>query len=289
MKAVLVFCEGRHDVVFAQRSLGAHGGCTWVDKHIGELPSPFGPKGAATQGLIARRLEQHALEDLTLQAAAHPPLPCFESIVENIEMGTMFFMVRGHGQDQIGPLVDLLTSLDVTISQEPSGTFDVSDYAAAFLFDANGEGVTATLDVFRNRYAGHFGDLSKLEHGRWVTETTVPVGCFVFHKSVEDPTGTIEDHLAPMVKGAWPVRFAEAERFVEDKRDDDDRVSSRESERLKAIITVTGQFNHPGDPMSIVIGRTGIPAAAFEGAPTSAELAEFLTRVPWRQALNGEP
>ena len=288
MKAVLVFCEGRHDVVFAQRSLGAHGGCTWVDKHIGELPSPFGPKGAATQGLIARRLEQHALEDLTLQAAAHPPLPCFESIVENTETSTMFVMVRGHGQDQIGPVVELLTSLDVTISQEPSGTFDVSEYAAAFLFDANGEGVAATLDVFRNRFAGHFGDLSDLEHGRWVAETTVPVGCFVFHKSAEDPTGTIEDHLAPMVRGAWPVRFAEAERFVEDKRDDGDKVSSRESERLKAVITVTGQFDHPGDPMSIVIGRTGIPRAAFEGAPTSAELTEFLTRVPWREDPDGE-
>ena len=201
----------------------------------------------------------------------------------------MFFMVRGHGQDQIGPVVELLTSLDVTISQEPAGTFDVSEYAAAFLFDANGEGVAATLDVFRNRYAGHFGDLSALEHGRWVTETTVPVGCFVFHRSTEDPTGTIEDHLAPMVKGVWPVRFSDAERFVEDKRDDGDKVSNGESERLKAIITVAGQFNHPGDPMSIVIGRSGIPVAAFEGAPTSAELTEFLTRVPWRGAPDGEP
>ena len=139
--------------------------------------------------------------------------------------------------------------------------------------------MTAALQEFRNRHAGHFGDLSKLEHGGWVTETTVPVGCFVFHRSA-DPTGTIEDHLAPMVRGAWPVRFAEAERFVEDKRDDGDKVSGSESERLKAVITVTGQFNHPGDPMSIVIGRAGIPVAAFEGARTSAELTEFLTQVP---------
>lgn len=66
-------------------------------------------------------------------------------------------------------------------------------------------------------------------------------------------------------------------------------MSSGESERLKAIITVAGQFNHPGDPMSIVIGRNGIPVAAFQGAPTSAELTEFLTRVPWRDAPDGEP
>lgn len=75
MKAVLVFCEGRHDVAFAQRSLGAHGGCKWVDKPVRELPSPFGPGATAPKGLIAMRYERQVLEDLTLRDAAHPPLP----------------------------------------------------------------------------------------------------------------------------------------------------------------------------------------------------------------------
>ena len=34
MRAVLVFCEGRHDVVFTQRSLGALGDCSWVRKPV---------------------------------------------------------------------------------------------------------------------------------------------------------------------------------------------------------------------------------------------------------------
>ena len=281
MKAVLVFCEGRHDVVFAQRSMGTHGGCKWVNTRIGNLPSPFGPKGAATQGLIARRLAQHALEDLTLRAAAHPPLPCFESIVENTGTETMYFMVRVHGQDRSEPVVDLLASLDVTITQEPAGTFDVSEYAAAFLFDANGEGVTATLAAFRGRFGRHFGDLTNLVHGGWLTNTTVPVGCFVFHTGAHDQTGTIEDHLAPMAERAWPDRYAAAERFIEEKRDGGDKVSSSKAERLKAVITVTGQFGHPGDPMSAIIDRKGIPRAQFDASPMSAELAEFLTRIPW--------
>ena len=83
-----------------------------------------------------------------------------------------------------------------------------------------------------------------------------------------------------MVERAWPDRYAGAERFLEEKRHDGDKVSSNEAERLKAIITVTGQFDHPGDPMSIIIGRTGIPPAQFEESPMSAELAEFLTRTP---------
>ena len=284
MKAVLVFCEGRHDVVFAQRSLGAHG-CRWVDKPIGELPSPFGrPSRVARKGLIAGRFERQALEDLTLRDAAHSPLPCFESIVENTATGTMFFLVRAHGQDQQDPVLNLLRTLDVTITEEPAGTFDVSEYAAAFLFDANGEGVTSTLGAFRDRYGGHFGDLSNLEHGKWVAETTVPVGCFVFHRSAADETGTIEDHLAPMAAEAWPERYAGAERFVDDNRAARDKVSTREAERLKAIITVTGQFDHPGDPLSVVIGRNGLPRAQFETSAPSAKLADFLTGTPWNDA-----
>ena len=282
MKAVLVFCEGYHDVVFTQRSLGAHGGCEWVGSSIGELTTPFGRNEVARKGFVAMRLEHHALEDRTIRAAAHPPPPCFESIVENAATRTMFFMVRAHGNVQTEPVLDLLRSLDDTIDQPP-GTFEVSEYAAAFLYDANGEGVMATLAGFRDRYGAHFGDLSNLEHGEWVADTTVPVGCFVFHRSVHEQTGTIEDHLAPMVERAWPDRYPEAERFLEENRDDDDEVSSNEAERLKAIITVTGQFDHPGDPMSIIIGRTGIPPVQFEASPMSAELAEFLTRTPWHQ------
>lgn len=281
MKAVLVFCEGRHDVVFAQRSLGAHGGCEWVDRPVGELPSPFGRGRAVAKGLIARRFERQALEDLPLRDAARPPLPCFEAVVENTATGTMFVLVRVHGQDRPQACLELLGELQDTFVDQPSGTFDVSEYAAAFLFDANGAGVAPTVAGFRERYGAHFGDLSDLGHGMWLAETLVPVGCFVFHKSAQEPRGTLEDHLAPMTAEAWPERYAAARRFIDDNRDGDDRVSAREAERLKAIITVTGQFNHPGDPMSIIIGRGSLPQDRFHASPLSAELADFLTRAPW--------
>lgn len=43
MKAVLVFCEGRHDVIFAERSLLTNGNCRRFNGKIRELPSPYGP------------------------------------------------------------------------------------------------------------------------------------------------------------------------------------------------------------------------------------------------------
>ena len=116
-------------------------------------------------------------------------------IVANAPTDTMFFLVRAFGRDQHRSVLNLLQALDVTVTEEPAGTFDVSQYAAAFLFDANGEGVTSRLTGFRNRYGAHFGD-----------------------------------------------------------------------------------------PMSIVIGRTGLPRAQFEASPLSAELADFLARAPWNDA-----
>ena len=193
----------------------------------------------------------------------------------------MFVLVRTHGQDQSGACLELLQDLQDTFVDQPADTFDVSEYAAAFLFDANDEGVEAKVAGFRERYGAHFGDLSNLGHGGWLAGTTVPVGCFVFHKSAQEPTGTIEDHLAPMAARAWPARFAEAGRFIDDNRDGDDSVSGSEAERLKAVITVAGQFNHPGAPMSIIIGRSGLPRARFKASPVSADLAAFLTGAPW--------
>ena len=286
MRAVLVFCEGHHDVAFALRSLGAHGGCEWVDKPVGELPSPFGRVRPAGKGLIATRYERQALEELTVQAAAHPPLPCFESVVENTATNTLFVLVRTHGQDQVDPVLDLLQALNDSITEEHAGTFDVSQYAAAFLFDANGEGVASTLAAFRDRYGTHFGDLSNIEHGKWVATNTVPVGCFVFHRSARDQTGTLEDHLAPMAESAWPERYAAARRFIDDNREDADEVSSSDAAQLKAIVTATGQFGLPGAPMTVIVGnqKKGLPRAQFDESRLSAELASFLAGAPWNDA-----
>ncbi len=147
MKAILVFCEGYHDVVFAQRSLGARGDCEWVDQPIGELPSPFGRSDVARKGFIAQQLERHAFENRAIRATVHPSPPCFESIVQNAATRTMFFLIRTQGKTQTKTVVDLLKALDDTIDQPP-GTFDVSEYAAAFLFDANGEGCDHDLGKF---------------------------------------------------------------------------------------------------------------------------------------------
>ena len=66
-------------------------------------------------------------------------------------------------------------------------------------------------------------------------------------------------------------------------RDDGDKVSRNEAQRLKAVITVTGQFNHPGEPMANIIGHKGLPRERYDESLMSTALAEFLARTPWNK------
>ena len=279
MKAVLVLCEGRHDVVFVQRSLGAVADCRWMKDRIKELPSPFGAiSRTSPKGLIARRVERNA-DDLTLLSAAYPPLPQFESAVFDAEAGIIFLPVRANGRDQVDAVVDLLEDVDASMGV---GGVAISEYAVAFLFDADMVGLTATLEKFREHYNGHFGDLSEAGHSKWVAAAICPVGVFVFHRTAEDETGTLEDHLAPMVESAWPDKYASACGFIDDNRQPGDEVSRSDARRLKAIVTSAGQFDHPGSPLATMIARDGIPKEQFAASSMSRVLVAFLQGVPWR-------
>lgn len=279
MKSVFVFCEGRHDVVFAQRCLGALGGCSWIRSSIGDLPSPLGANSVIPQGLIASWYQHASIEKLGLQEAAHPPSPSVRSIVNNEEK--VFVLIGMNGKDRIEGVMRILQQLRVVFRRAETGKFDVSQYATAFLFDADDRGLEETLDWFRLRYEAHFGDMPDLEHGKWITGNDVPVGCFVFHDDdAPTKTGTLETHVAPMAKGAWPDRFRAAMKFVDDNAREGDSVHGDEAKRMKAIITSAGQFDNPGSPLSEIIGRNGLPGEQFERSPASRELAEFLTAAP---------
>ena len=247
-------------------------------------PTPFGPGGAAGTGLIARQFERQEIESAKLQAAAHPEPPFFASIVERVSASTIYFLVNALGKNRSKPNLALLEKTYNAVhgvNEVSPDTFEVSEYAVAFLFDANSEGVSATLSEFCKGYDNHFGGLSNIRHGRWVTSTSVPVGCFVFHEGPRKEQGTLEHHLAPMVKADSPERYAAAERFIDQSRRGDDEVSKDKAKRLKAVITATGQFKLPGAAMSAVIDRKSIPAEMYKGSELSRELAGFLSGTPW--------
>ena len=277
MKAVLVLCEGRHEIVFVQRTLGAVAGCHWVKEPIRKLPSPFGTgPGASSKGLIARRIERD-VDELTLRGAAYPPLPQFESAMIN-DGATLFILVRANGKSQATAVIDLLQDID---SSMDVGGMDVSEYAAAFLFDANATGLSETLKGFRRDYDSYFEGLANVEQATWIRTAKCPVGAFIFHKSATDETGTLEDHLVPMVESAWPDQYGSATDFIDGHKKPKHKVSQNEAARLKAIITSAGQFDHPGSTLSSIVARDGIPDEQFKESQLSHALVDFFQAIPW--------
>lgn len=282
MKAVLVFCEGAHDAAFVRRSLHALGGYDDVKKPIGELPSPFGVGKTTPRGLIARRFDRQNIQDLRLDSE-YPPTPKYDSFVRRESSDAMFVLIRAGGKYATRQVIALLEDFDEALKADQ---YDVTEYAAAFLYDANAEGLTARLEAFRQAYGARLGDLSQAEHAKWIATATVPVGVFVFHNNVATQTGTLEDYLAPMVESWTPGRYAGATAFIDDNKRSDDDASHDQAKRLKAIFTVTGQFDHPGASLSVIL-RDGLPDDQFSTSPASRALVEFLEGVPWRSGRSG--
>ncbi len=278
MKAVLVFVEGRHDVVFVTRSLGAAGG-KWVDKPIKDLPAPFGSQGMSSKSVIVRHYESRAMGNIKLPSAKHAPLPVFDAIVEMTDQ--LFVVLRMGSDSKSKAATKLLGDIrsQVAFFKDSPGPVDIDDIASAFIFDADSEGVEARQSKFTKDFSTILPNSRNIEHGRWVSGPMGPVGLFVFHDA-QMKTGTLEDILAPMVKGQWPDRWAGADRYLSRFIQPGDPIDGKSARRLKAQINITGQFLCPGDPMSQVIGKNGLGSEHFQGH-VSGDLATFLRTVPW--------
>lgn len=285
MKAVLVFCEGNHDVTFVARSLGQVANAAWVGEPIRRLPSPLGPVPDLTnpskpklESLIAKRYSSRTLDDLRLQAAAHAPPPAFEAIVKTND--TLYVLIRCHGDGAAQSAIDLLADMNALLN--PAFGTDVKEFAAAFLFDAD-ESLSQREATFASEYASLLQGASAPKHGQWVKGTD-RIGLYVFHDQTSQQ-GTLEELLAPLVAAQWGARWQGADTYLSSHAQQADPVRTKRAEWLKAQINVTGQFLFPGDPMSVVISKPkgtkpGLPDNHFIGTE-SQSLVRFLQGVPW--------
>ena len=272
-----MFCEGKHDVVFVERSLGACANCERMKRSIGKLPSPFGAGPRESKGLITQGLAQTPVEDLRLQEN-YPSTPQFESVVEVLGQDVMFVLIRAGGKESATVVLRLIQDTERLVDV---GIFEVTEHAVAFLFDADDAGLNATVSAFRRDYAPHYGDLDGVAHARWLRTKAAPVGLYVFHAEGKE-TGTLEHHTAPMVAEQWPERYDAASRFIDENSKPEHAVLGNEAQRLKAVITAAGQFDHPGRPLGTVLARNGLPVERYRESSAANDLVSFLLATPWR-------
>lgn len=286
MRAVLVFCEGNHDIVFATRSLGAVAKAEWLGQPISDLPSPFGPRhdpskpqNPIVRSFIAERIRGRVLDGLRLMDAAHPQTPSFQAFLHVPSHDIVYALLKSGSDNAATAAVTLIEDF---LTQLQFGV-DITEVAAAFLFDADTAGVEGREATFEADHRALLAGTTGPNHGCWsigaVNGTSLPTGLFVFH----DPThrtGTLEDIIAPMVSMEWPDRWSGAGNYLTTHQDPGDPVATDSTEAVKARVCITGQFRFPGDPMTQVIRRGGLSDHHFQGA-TSQALADFLLRVPW--------
>lgn len=283
MRAVLVFCEGLHDVAFVSRSLGAVASGRWFDKTIGELPAPFGSAGGTGPGCIELQYQRSSLEGLHLVSAARAPNPTFAAMVEvpGGDVATPYFLLNCGGAKQVKGNRALVDNVANLVRGGYLTAPAVEKVAFAFVFDADDGGVEACERGFARDYADGLGG-RPISHAGWATGPVGPVGLFVFH-DVDDTNrraGTLEDALAPLVRDRWPARWEAADVYLRGHAEEGDRIHGGRAEYTKARIGITGQFLFPGDSMTEVIGRKGLPEESFKGSVSRA-LVEFLLAVPW--------
>lgn len=281
MRAVLVFCEGNHDVVFVSRSLGAVAGCKWSKERIRDLPSPLGPKvdprdpnKFVFDSLITKHYRAQKLEDLQPRPAAHAPVPTFEAVVRDPSTLIYYVLIRCNGDGASGRSIKLIEDFRNTFPFHP----DITQIASAFVFDADAD-VSARAAAFTAAYARCLQPGAAMRHDDWMSGPLGPAGLYIFH----DPAtraGTLEDSLAPLVEAQWKDRWDAAGRYLTAHARPEDPVSLKLAERHKAQINVTGQFLFPGDPMTMVLERDGLQQRHFAG-PTSQSLVAFLRRAPF--------
>jgi len=290
MRALFVFCEGRHDVLFTQRCLGALGSYQFFGKSIRELPTPLGDAPVEHDGdksYIARRIARARVGTSTLQTAAHPARPVFESVLTKTTPSTettpstktIVVLLRAHGDSTAEANLELLRELgDLLVIPR----WDIREYAVAFLFDADGS-LDQRLERFRRKYAEIMNSAEPIDHDQWVPGTLGArgIGLHVFH----DPSrraGTLDEELERIVRQQLPDKIVAATAFIDGAKDPSDPVSVSEASRLKAVVTAAGQFSHPGDPLSrLLADRERLPRDVFSRSPLGQRLVDFLGRAPW--------
>ena len=272
-----MFCEGTHDVVFVERSLGACNNCERLKQPIRELPSPFGANRTVPKGLIAQRIEDLGVEDMALHDS-YPPTPQFESVVEGPEKDVIYVLIRAGSKENAKAVLRLVEYTDALMD---AGGHEVTEHAVAFLFDADDAGVRATVSTFRRDYGSYYGDLDGVAHAQWLRTNTTQVGLYVFHADGKK-TGTLENHVAPMVAAEWPDRYNAASAFIDQNSRREHAVLRNEARRLKAVITTTGQFDHPRRPLGTVLAQNGLPVERYRESRAANDLVSFLLATPWR-------
>lgn len=256
--ALLVFCEGKHEVAFMHRLLTKCLGFSDVQYSFSEYPSPF-------KQMFKENVERHMRSDHSLDSVHSFYLPV--EVLESSDLIVLLFDARGiPNMPSVGRFLDGFLEILENAETFRSDSW-VKNARYLFLYDADARGAERLRAKIKKTFAtvGQRPFLTadwSIDASDSGAATAAEIGVYIW--SGEQGLGTIEDVLMPVVRACDPSRVDKAERCVDDlfvwEVDSPKlkRCVSQRASRQKAIMTLLGQKNKPGSSLNVIIDQTDL-------------------------------
>lgn len=259
MEALLVFCEGPHDVAFIQQVLKICLNFEKVTWTFSQYPSPF-------NSLFKNSVQKHAADDLSLDMAHKFFLP--DSVWKKDEVLILVFNTGGKSQtEKVKTLLkSFLTLLEQAKTFPENSASIITKAKYLFLYDADHIGTAALFNEIKQIFLV-IEDEPSWSFDDWNFLNEYPFGAIAEDKaayiwSLNPKNGTLEDILLPMFEKDQEKLVDKATGFVDSGiflwETEHKKLKTRFAEiaaRKKAIITCAGQREKTGSSMNVIIGQ----------------------------------
>lgn len=280
VEALIVFCEGPHDVAFMDKVL-RH--CLAFERvrewTFSDYPSPL-------HTLFSQSVQRHAQQDLSLDMAHKFFLP--DRVYQKDQQVVLLFNSGGktkHAQVStwLAQFQELLALAESANYGEDRHYIEKACYL--FLYDADEDGLEGTCTDSQKWFAEINGE-------PWLSEWQIcpdypfaalsgnDKALYVWGETPE--SGTLEDWLLPLFKQKAPELLEKAEASMGELFDwsvsDQQSQVAMHSKYQKAVMTLAGQREKPGGSMSVVIdqAKKRIGKGEFRQDANIQMLAAFL-------------
>lgn len=258
VNALLVFCEGPHDVAFVRMLVRKLMDFEVIELPFKELPSPFNQ-------LFQQSVSQHAAKDLSLDMAHKFFLP--DTVLRKGNQLVLLF--NSGGKTQYEKIRTLLSDYLAMFPQAQTFTKNAKEVVGSvhylFLYDADAEGLEGVLQNVKTEFS-KIGEIDFLTED-WAETPTSEFGKSAGNKAVfvwgETPAqGTLEDILTPMFVQKHSDLMNKAKAAIDSMFTwDTGNANPKKAvpaieKKKKAILTAAGQGAKPGSSMSVILEQS---------------------------------
>lgn len=280
-KALILFCEGPHDVAFCGRVLKDIFGLVKSELKFTQYPSPFGD-------FFATQVANHSQKDLSLDMAHKFFLP--DAVYEKDD--NIVFLFNTGGKDKIaevqGLLADLIPLLrNAMVFRSLSGS-TVVEAKFLFMYDADHFLAKDIHEIWHNNFK--IVDSEQwLDDGFNVSEKYGMSALSYLDKAVyvwggADEQGTLEDLLIPIFQQAVGKEIETSMNVLKSmftwmtEHQEIRRAIAEGAKLKKSVLTMAGQRKKPGSSLNVIIGQSGfLTKKTIEASDPAMKFCNFVS------------